>query len=89
MNAKNISVSYTFTDTVFKQLENELPPVFARKAVGELLGQAVCAGTLANLGDQGPPFIRIGRHAVYERASFLTWLRKRSDNHTDNSGCSN
>ena len=88
MNAKNISDSNVFTDLVFTQLESELPSVFARKAVGELLGGAICAGTLANLGNEGPPFSRRGRHAVYERTSFLAWLRKRSCNHLENSGCS-
>jgi len=80
--------SHEFEETFFNRLESELPPVFSRKAVSQLLGGAICAGTLANLGNEGPPFIRMGRHAVYERTSFLAWLRKRSCNRLGTPGCS-
>lgn len=54
-------------------LEKSLPPVFARRAIPKLFGDSLTVGTLANLGKNGPPFVRQGRHAVYERESFLAW----------------
>ncbi len=82
MNPTSVSGAETFTDVLFSQLEGELPPVFPRKAVSKLLGGVICAGTLANLGSQGPPFIRMGKHAVYERTSFLRWLRTKASSTT-------
>lgn len=58
-------------------LERELPAIFARHEVGRLLGGAIAPGTLANLGKEGPPYIFVGRNAVFEKVSFLAWLRTR------------
>lgn len=68
------------TDTFHAAIEGlrgNLPPVFPRREVPRLLGGALAAGTLANLGTAGPPFYRQGRHAVYERESFLKWYSTR------------
>ena len=54
-------------------LDDTLPPIFRRKDVPRLFGGCIAVGTLANLGRQGPPFFRQGRHVVYERDSFLNW----------------
>lgn len=53
----------------------KLPPIFARKAVPKLLGNAIAAGKLANLGKIGPPYFFVGRNAVYDRKEFLEWLK--------------
>lgn len=67
-----------FEHEVLTRLAKELPPVFARHAVPKLLGGAIAAGTLANLGkEEGPKYIKMGRNAVYERESFLAWLATR------------
>lgn len=64
-------------DDAICALERELPAIFARHEIGRLLGGAIAPGTLANLGKEGPPYIFVGRNAVFEKASFLAWLRNR------------
>jgi len=61
-------------EDVLGALQSELPPIFVRAEIPRLTGGLLRVGTLANLGDDGPPFIRTRRHALYERASFLRWL---------------
>ena len=56
-------------------LEKALPPVFARKDIPRFFGGSLAVGTIANLGKAGPPYVRRGRHAIYERAAFLVWYR--------------
>lgn len=57
-------------------LAQELPPVFARKDIPRFFGGSLAVGTLANLGPKlGPPYIRRGRHAIYEKSQFLSWYR--------------
>lgn len=68
---------FTLIDRAIQQLEKELPAIFARHAIGKLLGGAIAPGTLANLGKDGPPYMLLGRNAVFERSSFLQWLRGR------------
>lgn len=60
---------------VIRKLEETLPAIIARKSVSTLLGGAIAAGTLANLGKKGPQYFYIGRQAVYEKSEFLTWLK--------------
>ena len=60
-------------DVALLNLRKTLPPIFRRKDVPLLFGNCIAVGTLANLGQQGPPFFRQGRHVVYERDSFLIW----------------
>lgn len=83
MNEIQLSGPEAFVDTLFVRLANELPVAFTRREAAKLLGGVVCAGTLANLGKDGPPFVRMGRHAVYEKASFLEWLRTRVRNSSE------
>lgn len=67
---------YSSTQVVEKALANlraSLPPIFRRKDIPRLFGGCLCRGTLANLGKNGPPFFRQGRHVVYERDAFLNW----------------
>lgn len=52
-----------------------LPPVFARRDLPKYFGSSLPVGTIANLGKAGPPYIRRGRHAIYERTAFLGWYR--------------
>lgn len=67
----------TIIDAALAGLEKELPAIFARHEVGRLLGGAIAPGTLANLGKEGPPYVFVGRNAVFEKASFIKWLRGR------------
>jgi len=62
-----------------QKLHLELPPIFSRKAVPQLMPGVFASQTLANLSSQGkgPPTIRIGRQACYERDAFLRWLERR------------
>ena len=71
-----IGDSSEFVEVILSSLAEELPPIFARKDIPRFLGSSLAVGTLANLGaSKGPPYIRRGRHAVYERVSFLSWYR--------------
>lgn len=77
---KNMAASQnktTLIDDALAGLEKELPAIFARHEAGKLLGGAIAPGTLANLGKDGPPYLFVGRNAVFEKASFLKWLRGR------------
>ncbi len=60
---------------IIEKLEESLPPIFTRSAVPRLLGGAIAAGTLANLGKDGPPYVRSGHHVIYEKGEFLEWFR--------------
>jgi len=64
----------------FEKLKAELPPIFARKEVSRLTGGLVAPGTMANADSLGlgpSKRMRTGRHVVYERDSFVAWLRGR------------
>jgi hypothetical protein len=64
---------------VIRKLQKELPPVFSRQAVPDLIPGIFSTQTLSNLSSQkkGPPIIKVGRKACYERDSFLQWLETR------------
>jgi len=64
------------TDTIINTLEKNLPPIFTRNQLPKLTGGFLNIGTLANLGNEGPPYKRTKRHALYEKTTFLEWLRK-------------
>lgn len=66
-----------FTEMVLHKLRERLPAVFSRREVQKLLGGAIAPGTLANLGKDGPRYLIISKNAVYEKDSFLDWLRTR------------
>ena len=59
-----------------KELLNHLPPIFARKEVPQLLGNAIDDRTLANLQcrGMGPPSISNGKKSLFEKSSFVEWL---------------
>jgi hypothetical protein len=63
-------------------LETMLPPVFPRSRVGQLTDGLFSPGYLANLDSAGtgPPRTAFGQRGqvVYERETFLDWVRKRS-----------
>lgn len=63
-------------EAMVSSLEKSLPPVFARKEIPRFLGGSLAVGTLANLGKAGPPYMRCGKHAMYEKSTFLTWFRE-------------
>lgn len=58
---------------IIANLRAVMPPTFARKDIPSFLGSSLPLGTLANMGKQGPPYIRHKRHAIYEIGSFLAW----------------
>ena len=61
---------------IIDNLRKVLPPVFARKDIPRFFGRSIATGTLANLGLKfGPPYVRRGRNAIYEKESFLTWFQ--------------
>jgi hypothetical protein len=62
--------------TDLKNKLGELPPIFGRKAVENLLPGIITSKTLSNLHSmgKGPAFYKIGRRAFYERESFIDWL---------------
>ena len=65
-------------NNAFLALESSLPAIFSRSSVPNLLGGAVSAGTLANMGKEGPPCFLLNGHIVYEKSSFLAWLRTKA-----------
>jgi hypothetical protein len=69
-------------DDIITGLEASLPATFIRTAIPHYTGKLLSVGHLANLGDAGPPYIRDHRHAVYEKRSFLDWLRIRLTGNT-------
>ncbi len=64
-------------DCIINKLRDTMPPAFVRKEVPRLLGGILTVGTIANLDakKQGPPKIRLKRHVVYEKDSFLEWFK--------------
>ncbi len=68
--------SHALRQQIMASLESTLPVLFSRKEVPKLFGGCIAPGTLANLGiKNGPPYIRRGKHAIYEKESFLAWFR--------------
>ena len=83
--SKNMKARAITTETrslmtaIVKNLRNELPPVFARKEAGKLLGGIISPKTLANIEylGKGPVQVRtVQRSVFYERDSFCTWLEE-------------
>lgn len=65
----------SFIKQCVESLRVVLPPIFARRVLPKYLGGVIAVGTIANLGKDGPPYIQQGRNAVYEKESFLQWLK--------------
>jgi hypothetical protein len=66
-------------EEIIEKLCLELPPVFTRKTAEAKLGRIISARTLANLDSlkKGPPHKYLSNTVVYERETFLQWLRDR------------
>ena len=66
-------------DLIFSRLCELLPAFFTRKTASQMLGGYISVGTLSNLDSksQGPPRVKSGKKTLYERTSFVTWLRSR------------
>lgn len=64
-------------EKVIDKLSQVLPPTFSRQSVTKQVGDIVAVGTLANLAykKQGPPYFIAKRQVMYEKESFLKWLR--------------
>lgn len=75
MRMEEKTETINFLETMFETLEKTLPPIFARRHIAKLLGGSIASGTLANMGKDGPPYVRRGRNAIYEKSTFLKWLR--------------
>lgn len=69
-------------DSIINKLRETMPPAFVRKEIPRLLGGILTVGTIANLdaAKQGPPKLRLKRHVVYEKDSFLEWFKKYLNN---------
>lgn len=67
-------------DVAIKALRETVPVIFRRCDIPKYFGNCLSVGTLANMGKEGPPYVRQGRHAVYERESFLVWYRTYLEN---------
>ena len=72
--SKQEKVRDSFLVSVMDKLAAELPVIFTRKEIEKLLGGTISAGTLANLGKNGPNYVIFSNKAVYEKSSFLEWL---------------
>lgn len=66
--------------TDLKQQLGELPPIFGRQAIEQLMPGIISSKTLSNLHSvgKGPKFFKIGRRAFYERESFIEWFLQSS-----------
>jgi hypothetical protein len=62
---------------IINKLKESMPPVFTRKELPKLLGGILTVGHICNLdsSQQGPPRMRLKRHVIYERDSFLEWFK--------------
>ena len=68
------------SDAFISELEKSLPKLFDRDTASKSLGGVLSAKTLAHADSQGtgPELtMKLGRKVLYERASFLEWLRKK------------
>ncbi|WP_294447912.1 hypothetical protein [uncultured Mailhella sp.] len=65
------------TSTLISSLSKSLPAAFGRSAIPQLLPGIIAPGTLANLASQkkGPPCTLARGKVLYERESFLAWLK--------------
>lgn len=62
----------------FNHILESLPPIFTRTRINELLPGLLTKKTMSNLSDaDGPPYTRVANKIVYERESFVDWLRNR------------
>jgi hypothetical protein len=76
---------WIFSDDRGKKMENlkkilsELPPVFGRQAIEQLLPGIISSKTLANLHSLGlgPECYKLGRTVLYDREIFVSWLLKK------------
>ena len=66
-------------EKVIKNLSKELPPLFSRKEVPNLIPGVIAYRSLCNLSSVGggPPFIVVGKNVCYEQENFILWLAKR------------
>lgn len=67
-------------DEIIERIKNELPPIVARRQLGQFTGGLIAPRTLANLDclGQGPKErIRMGRKVAYPRDAFINWLEGR------------
>ena len=65
-------------DEFFKGLQEKLPPVFTGKLASEMIGGLYTPRSLSNLDAAGKgPELKVmsGKSVLYEKDSFLTWLK--------------
>jgi hypothetical protein len=62
---------------IIKKLKESMPPVFTRKELPKLLGGILTVGHMSNIdaAKLGPPRMRLKRHVIYEKDSFLEWFK--------------
>lgn len=67
-------------DAFFEHINDNLPMIFDRETAAKTLGGILGKKTLANAdaAGNGPAVkLKIGKKIVYERASFIEWLKSR------------
>lgn len=71
---------------IIDKLNESMPPIFTRKELPKLLGGILTVGHICNLdsSNQGPPRMRLRRHVIYERDSFLEWFKLYLENNKHN-----
>lgn len=65
-------------EIVMDAIEQSLPPFFSRDEAAKHLSGILTKKSLANLDSSGhgiPDRVKIGKRIVYERSSFMNWLR--------------
>lgn len=65
--------------TGLEDLASTLPPLVARRRIGDYLPGIISAGYLANLDSQGlgPRRSKIGAKVVYQREDLIAWLENK------------
>ena len=68
-------------DMIFfvEKISESLPPIFTRSVAVSNLGGLLGAKTLANIDNKGKgptSKIRMGKKVLYERDSFIEWLKQ-------------
>lgn len=65
--------------TGLENLASTLPPLVARRRIGDYLPGIISAGYLANLDSQGlgPRRSKIGAKVVYRREDLIAWLENK------------
>ncbi len=70
------------SEEFYRAIEKELPSLFTRTVASKALGGLIAPRTFANIDcrGEGPNRVKINGKIMYEKSSFMQWLRSR-ENH--------